>query len=186
MNRRRALFAAGAGAGALSVAGVSALMAGVFDARRDAAGGPDAATTSDGAINIGWADLIPNGDQMSPEALQAFQIVEHGDRWAPRASVELVTRYIGERVRLPGYMVPLEFEPDGVRHFLLVPFVGACIHVPPPPANQIVLVTSETPYPAQDYFDAVYVTGTMDELGADLELAEVGYLIEADDVSAYQ
>lgn len=136
-------------------------------------------------IELEWIDLMPNGAQIDPESNRVFRIVEHGEEWAGPESVELVDGYNGKMVRLPGYMVPLEFEEDGVRNFLLVPFVGACIHVPPPPANQIVLVTSETPYPAQDYFDAVTVTGVFDHLGADLDLAEVGYIIEATQVLPY-
>ena len=46
----------------------------------------------------------------------------------------------GKRIRMPGYLLPLEFSEEGVRDFLLVPYVGASIHVPPPPANQFVMV----------------------------------------------
>ena len=49
----------------------------------------------------------------------------------------------GKRVHIGGYVVPLDFEATTVKEFLLVPFVGACIHVPPPPANQIVYVKVE-------------------------------------------
>ena len=47
----------------------------------------------------------------------------------------------GARVRLPGYVVPLEEVKGELKEFLLVPYFGACIHSPPPPANQIVHVT---------------------------------------------
>src|SRR6187549_1707175 len=46
----------------------------------------------------------------------------------------------GKSVRIPGYMVPLEDDSEIVSEFLLVPYVGACIHTPPPPPNQIVQV----------------------------------------------
>jgi len=46
----------------------------------------------------------------------------------------------GELVRVPGYIVPLEDFQSRTSHFLLVPYVGACIHSPPPPSNQIVAV----------------------------------------------
>jgi uncharacterized protein len=49
----------------------------------------------------------------------------------------------GKRVRIPGFMVPLEDGADGVDEFLLVPYFGACIHTPPPPPNQIVYVRME-------------------------------------------
>lgn len=70
-------------------------------------------------------------------------------------------RLNGKRVALAGYLLPLDFNPDGTTEFLLVPFVGACIHVPPPPPNQVVHVTNASPYKVQDLFDGVMVTGTM-------------------------
>jgi hypothetical protein len=51
----------------------------------------------------------------------------------------------GTKVRLPGYVVPLEYSQGAIREFLLVPYFGACIHSPPPPANQIVLVRLDKP-----------------------------------------
>ena len=57
----------------------------------------------------------------------------------PRVVAELN----GKRVRIGGYVVPLDFEATTIKEFLLVPFVGACIHVPPPPANQIVYVKAD-------------------------------------------
>jgi hypothetical protein len=51
----------------------------------------------------------------------------------------------GQNIRLPGYIVPLEVSEEGrTTEFLLVPYFGACIHVPPPPSNQIVHVKSES------------------------------------------
>ena len=50
----------------------------------------------------------------------------------------MTDKYNGKLVRIPGYLVPLEYDGTGVSAALLVPYVGACIHVPPPPANQMV------------------------------------------------
>ena len=62
-------------------------------------------------------------------------------RDARRAQAEnVVSGLDGETIRMPGYVLPLEFDGSKVKEFLLVPFVGACIHTPPPPANQIVHV----------------------------------------------
>lgn len=46
----------------------------------------------------------------------------------------------GKQVKIPGFMVPLEDEQRKVTEFLLVPSPQACIHVPPPPPNQMVYV----------------------------------------------
>jgi hypothetical protein len=67
----------------------------------------------------------------------------------------------GKLVRLPGYLLPLELSGTRVTEFLLVPWVGACIHTPPPPPNQIVHVKADRPYALRGTFDAVWVTGRL-------------------------
>ncbi|MEL7464801.1 MAG: DUF3299 domain-containing protein [Pseudomonadota bacterium] len=67
----------------------------------------------------------------------------------------------GEIVRMPGYALPLEFSPNGATELFLVPFVGACIHVPPPPPNQIVSISLETPLTLAGMFEPVWVTGRL-------------------------
>ena len=65
--------------------------------------------------------------------------------------------------RVPGYMVPLEDNLEEVTEFLLVPYPGACIHVPPPPASQIVHVIMESNKKAQVRLsmEAVWGEGTL-------------------------
>jgi hypothetical protein len=67
----------------------------------------------------------------------------------------------GQLVRMPGYLLPLETSGKRIREFLLVPWVGACIHTPPPPPNQIVHVTLDQPYEHDGLFKPVMVTGRM-------------------------
>jgi hypothetical protein len=55
------------------------------------------------------------------------------------------TAIVGQVVRIPGFVVPLEDSKEGLKEFLLVPYFGACIHSPPPPANQIIHVLPRTP-----------------------------------------
>ena len=88
----------------------------------------------------------------------------------------------GKRVHIGGYVVPLDFEATRVKEFLLVPFVGACIHVPPPPANQIVYVKTEQGFDVQGTFDPVWVTGTLKVTPAFTGLAEAGYILTAEKV----
>lgn len=80
----------------------------------------------------------------------------------------------GADVTLTGYLLPLEFSEDGETEFLLVPYVGACIHVPPPPPNQIVLVTLATKFRAQEVFTPVRISGTMSTKAASKKL----YLVD--------
>ena len=75
------------------------------------------------------------------DALRDMGVVQHGEMSTPfeqEGQAEVTTEYNGKRVRLPGYLVPLDYEGLVVKSALLVPYVGACIHVPPPPPNQLV------------------------------------------------
>ena len=92
----------------------------------------------------------------------------------------------GKRVHIGGYVVPLNFEATRVTDFLLVPFVGACIHVPPPPANQIVYVSGVKNYtPSGGLLYPVWVTGKLKATPVDTDLANVGYQIESPKVEPY-
>lgn len=68
---------------------------------------------------------------------------------------------LGEHVRVPGYIVPLQFEGMVVTEFLLVPTAGACIHTPPPPANQLIHVKYPEGYPLRGLYDPVWIDGTL-------------------------
>ncbi|MFP3457944.1 DUF3299 domain-containing protein, partial [Psychrobacter sp. SIMBA_152] len=63
----------------------------------------------------------------------------------------------GKKVRIPGYVVQLEGDADNVTEFLLVPYFGACIHVPPPPPNQIIHVEYAEGVPYENTYDAVWI-----------------------------
>ena len=67
----------------------------------------------------------------------------------------------GKMVRIPGYALPLEHAGTGVTEMLLVPYVGACIHVPPPPANQTLFVKLSQSYKSDDLYEPVWITGRM-------------------------
>ena len=96
------------------------------------------------------------------------------------APPNVVAELDGLRVSIGGYVVPLDFEATTVKEFLLVPFVGACIHVPPPPANQIIYVTSAQGFEVTAPFDPVTVTGTLKTTTSFTGLADAGYTLTAD------
>ncbi|MEM9783098.1 MAG: DUF3299 domain-containing protein [Pseudomonadota bacterium] len=132
------------------------------------------------ALDLGWEDLIPGGPNPLAQTLDDLGIndVRHLLGIIPNQRIAPVTEaYNGKQVRLPGFMVPLSYEGTGVIDFLLVPYVGACIHVPPPPSNQIVFVSSTTPYDVVGYFEPVDVEGEMQTQSMSTDLAEVGYVI---------
>ena len=92
----------------------------------------------------------------------------------------------GKKIRLAGYLLPLDFSDDGVTDFLLVPYVGACIHVPPPPPNQIVFVRLAKKFRVADMFTAVWISGEMQTRASSKKLTfvdgsadiSIGYHIE--------
>jgi hypothetical protein len=67
----------------------------------------------------------------------------------------------GRNVRIAGYALPLEFTGKGITEFLLVPYVGACIHSPPPPPNQMVMVHLKQSFQMKELYAPVWVTGRM-------------------------
>ena len=109
-----------------------------------------------------------------------------------RSSVR--SEWLGANVRIPGYVIPLEFSGDEVTEFLLVPYYGACIHTPPPPANQIIHVRSEAGVQFGGLFDAVWVSGQLGlekvkqaaQLSDGAATFEVGYSLDAHLVERYE
>ena len=100
----------------------------------------------------------------------------------------------GRFVRLAGYVLPLEFNEAGVNEFLLVPYVGACIHVPPPPPNQIVYVRLNHTIDADDLYRPVWVTGriSVEATNRDLSLVDgqsnipIGYTLKSAKAEDYE
>ena len=97
----------------------------------------------------------------------------------------VVKTLAGKKVRLPGYMVSLEGDGKSVREFLLVPYFGACIHVPPPPSNQVVHVFSDRPVPEGLLLMPVWVTGVMELEDIDTALGSASYQMRKAAVEAY-
>ena len=95
------------------------------------------------------------------------------------------------RIRLPrqvtGFVVPLDTDATRVGELLLVRYYDACIHVPPPPANQTVhVVTAEGLEYGGGLFDTVWVSGTLKVESCSSELADAGYRIDAARVEPYE
>lgn len=149
------------------------------------------------AKELDWDALIPedwrpdvlmdqyNVDEMSDEDPRAQQLLDKLKELWSKAPV--VPALDGQLVKLPGFVVPLEMDVAKINQFLLVPYYGACIHVPPPPANQTVhvLMREGMAFEGQ-LFDTVWVTGTMRVEHLSSELAEAGYRLEEASVTPYE
>ncbi len=100
----------------------------------------------------------------------------------------------GARVKIPGYLLPLEFSGKAITEFLLVPWVGACIHTPPPPPNQIVHVKSARPIENASLFAPVWVTGRLSAGASKQSLylvdgssdIDIAYSLQAESVLPYK
>ena len=135
-------------------------------------------------IDLNWQDLLPEGSDALPSALRA--LLPHDETATPLASQptssEVRTDWNGMIVRLPGYVLPTEYDGTGVTAFILVPFVGACVHVPPPPPNQLVFVTTQTPYEMKGIFEAVNVIGMFGTAATSTQQINIGYALSADEI----
>ncbi|HEX4856516.1 MAG TPA: DUF3299 domain-containing protein [Limnobacter sp.] len=92
----------------------------------------------------------------------------------------------GKKVRIPGFAIPVEQSEKGVDELLLVPYFGACIHTPPPPANQIIHVKLTEPQPAIGAMQAYWVWGELSASRFSNELGEAAYLISAKGIQPYE
>lgn len=101
-------------------------------------------------------------------------------------SVGVVSEMDGKNIRLPGFIVPVEFEGENlVTEFFLVPYFGACIHQPPPPPNQTIYVTTEKPIKFQGIYDPVWVMGTIKTERTGNDIATAAYKIDLNRIEAY-
>jgi uncharacterized protein len=144
---------------------------------------------------IKWDALVPpNWNPMAEFKDLNFAILDDGD---PRA-VALLKRLrevwdaapvhaamVGQAVRIPGYVVPLEDSKDGMKEFLLVPYFGACIHSPPPPANQIIHVLPRQPAKGLRSMDAVWISGVLAQDRVDTHMGVSGWTMAAQRVEPY-
>ena len=145
-----------------------------------------------------WLELMPKSDQKaleempeidhdSPEAMGTF--TEKGGMKQSKGlpavmySTKTVPAMNGKTFRLGGYPVPLETDAKGRSTlFFLVPYPGACIHVPPPPPNQLVLVRYPKGLKLDDIYTPLWVMGTLKVESVSNDLADAAYALDASKV----
>ncbi|MCQ2030938.1 DUF3299 domain-containing protein [Stutzerimonas zhaodongensis] len=143
-----------------------------------------------------WSDLIPPDAPPPPPPMAIHDMsqladalaAEAGPAAAQQSPAEPVVKELdGVQAKLPGYIVPLDMSEDGrVTEFLLVPYFGACIHVPPPPSNQIVHATSELGVKVDELYQPFWIEGPMKIEHTSSELAEAGYRMDAQKIYPYE
>lgn len=149
------------------------------------------------AREISWLDLVPPDwkpqERIERKKAEAGSLKDEDER-AQTLMRELreildtaptVGRFDGTEVRLPGYVVPLQVVDGGLVEFLLVPYYGACIHVPPPPANQIVHIISPRPVKGFGTMSAVWVSGRFRSARQTTDSGVSGYAMQLADIRPY-
>ncbi len=151
-------------------------------------------------VELTWDDLIPADfsqpenpfDTMTQEAIdKLLDGSEASD--AELARLQAAFEYAptvdaldGKRIKLAAYVTPLDFDGQmQLKEFLLVPYMGACIHTPPPPANQVVHAMSPSLVELSSPYDPVWAIGVLHADTIKSDLAEAGYRLEVESVLPY-
>ena len=148
-------------------------------------------------VPVGWDPLKPlkgldldNLKDSDPRARDALIAV--GEAWK-NAPIE--PKLNGLRVKIAGFVVPLDINKTKVKEFLLVPYFGACIHVPPPPSNQVVHAFNakigdkqENEYlkQAAQILGPITVVGTFETVKSDTSMGSAGYKIQIETIVQYK
>ena len=125
---------------------------------------------------ITWDDLIPPGVPYS-EIIAEGELDEQNDYWQPifdENATKLNTALNNAHIKMPGFIIPIDISGEGVTSFVLVPYFGACIHVPPPLPNQLVFVSTKVSCTSAKLWEAVCVTGSMQNQLQSTEVADSG------------
>jgi hypothetical protein len=147
---------------------------------------------------VEWDELMPEGWRkkviLELTRMRRYGSLTDGDPRADEAYARLkktwdaappTKTYIGKPIRIAGYVVPLDAERMQSSEFLLVPYFGACVHSPPPPANQIILIKP----PKGSRFrtmDAIWVEGILTEGKTSSEVGTSTYVLTADKIMLYR
>lgn len=127
--------------------------------------------SEDGYIHIEWDSLMPASYGAS-EPQNA-------------SSAELVQELIGKKVSIPGFVVALDIDGDKIFKFLFVPYMGACIHVPPPPPNQLIYAEIEEGLVMEEQWVPVELYGTLGAEFVETDIGAAGYTLIVDEVKPF-
>jgi hypothetical protein len=152
---------------------------------------PAAATSSAQVLELEWDELIPEADRAkfsaAPPTAAHDYLGEGGMPAAQPMNYNVNKDLDGVNVKIPGFIVPLDIGKDGlVSEFFLVPYFGACIHVPPPPPNQIVYVKMQKGIALDSIYEAYWITGQMKIQNKATRLGAAAYSLAANKVEIYK
>ena len=153
-----------------------------------------------------WEELVPDGwnpnsvfDKFTDEEFSTMSdeqyFILQQEAQAMLQEAPTVESLNNTTVKIPGFLLPLEFDETSIKEFLLVPYFGACVHTPPPPANQIIHGKIDSGFAMNKIFEPVLISGklktirseqTLGESGVSQSLnVETGYTMEVLEVEPY-
>lgn len=137
---------------------------------------------------INWSDLMPpNWDSVKKFSQFNFYKFKDGD---PAAEVELKKmraifykapiepKMNDRKISISGFMIPLNKKDEPIKDFLLVAFVGTCIHEAPPAANQTIHVTVTEPLQGVKAMAPITIKGVINTAYIDTPMGGAGYRME--------
>ena len=156
---------------------------------------------------IEWSDLIPQDeldillnppdymadiqdgsieDQIDSQ-LRNTNALDSEDRYQQAlVSTNIRPEMDGKAIRIPGFIVPLEFNSEQtITEFFLVPYFGACLHMPPPAPNQIIYVKHSGGIQLSALYDPFWITGVLRASLVENDLAAAAYVVEMADYESY-
>lgn len=145
---------------------------------------------------LSWTEMLPPEAEAAPTPVPMHDLSKLADVLTAEsgpaatqqsAAAPVVKALDGQLIKLPGYIVPLDVTEEGrVTEFLLVPYYGACIHVPPPPPNQIVHVKTELGVLMDNLYQPFWIEGPLKVEATSTDIADAGYQMNADKVYPYE
>jgi hypothetical protein len=155
---------------------------------------------------IEWADLLPDADflalmeppeelnniedgslddQLSSQVFNALSLAGDSRYQQALVSTNVRSEYNQQKVRIAGFVVPITAEGQMVTEFFLVPYYGACIHMPPPPPNQLIFSQFSKSIKIDDIYYPYWVEGTLSTTLTENDLAISAYSLNIDNMSKY-
>ncbi len=142
------------------------------------------------ALSLPGAGGVPELPARAPSAEDPVEV-----GWRLLATLNYRTGEAGEElaalegklVKIPGFTVPLEDWASSAAEFLLVPYVGACIHTPPPPPNQLVYAKmGEGKRAKMDGWNPVWVEGVLEIETTQSIFGSTGFTVVGQRVYPYE
>lgn len=157
---------------------------------------------------VEWTELMPkedlaalldppdflNGieDGSQQDSVSALNQREITDQKAKRyrealSSTQPIAEFDQQAIRIPGYIVPLaQNEERRVTSFFVVPYFGACLHMPPPPPNQILFVNYNDGIELQHLQQPFWFEGKLEIEISERDIGTSAYTLHIDNYQLYE